>query len=355
MPDFMVSSHELHSRTQPVVFLAAIGIALIMVYPFITPIVLAAITTYIFDPIIKKLERYKHLYQITLVLIIIFTGLALFASIFYISRNAGQIMEDISGFGEKINVFISAFSSTISNAGFAKYFNLSPDAGELTGKLTSYVINITSDIVTSIPIMLLNIVIYLYASYYFMHNSDKILKSIKAYISTMPDEDGQFASSIMRGLKKGFDVLILSYITMSIIVSAISFIGYSVFGVPHAFLLSILTGIFSFLPIFGVWMIYVPAAVYMYYTGNVFAAGGILAFGVIILTFLIPMILQPYLGSQQSNVHPLTIFIGFFAGPVIFGAKGMLLGPIILVIVETIIFEYIELRTSELDEIVPPG
>lgn len=222
MPDFMVSSDKLHSTTQPVVFLAAIGIAVIMIYPFITPIVLAAITTYIFHPIMKRLEEHKRLYRIALVLITILTGLALFTSIIYVSRNAGQVMEDISGLGEKINAFISAFSATISNVGFVKYINLSPDAGELTGKLTSYAINIISDIVTSLPIMLLNIVIYLYASYYFLHNSDKIIKSVKAYISTLTDEDGQFASSIMRGLKKGFDVLILSYITMSIIITAIS-------------------------------------------------------------------------------------------------------------------------------------
>ena len=336
----------MNNRAQPVIFLIAIGIAVIMIYPFITPIVIAAITTYIFDPIIKRLEEYKRIYHITLIIIIILTGLALLSSFFYISRNAGQILEDISGLGEKINLIISTFSVMISNVGFGKYVNLSLDAGDLTGKLTSYAINTISDIVTSVPIMILNIVIYLYSSYYFMRNRDKIIKSVKAYISTLSDEDGRFASSIMIGLKKSFDVLILSYITMSIIISVISFIGYYIFGVPHAILLAILTGIFSLLPIFGVWMIYVPAAAYMYFTGNIFAAGGIFAFGIIVLTFLVPMILQPYLGSQKCNVHPLTIFIGFFSGPVIFGAKGIFLGPIILIIAETIILQYIELRTS---------
>lgn len=336
----------MNDRTQPVVFLIAIGIALVMIYPFITPIVIAAITTYMFGPIINRLEEHRRIYNITLILIIIFTGLALLSSIFYISRNAEEVLEDILGLGEKINVIISTFSAIISNIGFGKYVNLSPNAGDLTGKLTSYAVNIISDIVKSVPIMILNIVIYLGASYYFMRNRHKIIKSVNAYISTLPDEDGQFASSIMRGLKKGFDILIISYITMSIIISAISFIGYSIFGVPHALLLAILTGIFGFLPIFGAWMIYMPVAAYMYITGNIFAAGGIFVFGIVILNFLIPMILQPYLGSQKSNVHPLTIFIGFFSGPIIFGAKGIFLGPIILVIAETIIFEYIELRTS---------
>jgi len=88
----------------------------------------------------------------------------------------------------------------------------------------------------------------------------------------------------------------------------------------------------------------VPAAEYMYYSGNTFSAFGVLAFGVVILTIFLPMVLQPYLGSKQSDVNPLTIFIGFFSGPIIFGAKGMLLGPIILVVVHTIIQEYMAFR-----------
>jgi predicted PurR-regulated permease PerM len=148
----------------------------------------------------------------------------------------------------------------------------------------------------------------------------------------------------MKGLKKSFDVLVMSYVTMSFIVFVLSLIGYSIFGVPYALILAVLTGLFSFLPVFGTWMVYGPAAAYMYYSGNIFSAVGVLAFGVVVLTIFIPMILQPYFGSKQSDVNPLTIFIGFFSGPIIFGAKGMLLGPIVLVVVHTIIHEYMTFR-----------
>jgi predicted PurR-regulated permease PerM len=56
--------------------------------------------------------------------------------------------------------------------------------------------------------------------------------------------------------------------------------------------------------------------------------------------------LQPYFGSRQADVNQLTLLIGFFSGPIIFGAKGLLLGPIIFVVVQTIIHEYITFRTD---------
>ncbi|MBU4245826.1 MAG: AI-2E family transporter, partial [Nanoarchaeota archaeon] len=162
---------------------------------------------------------------------------------------------------------------------------------------------------------------------------------------TLSSEDEHFISSIMRGLKRSFDVLFLSYITMSIIMAVVSFIGYSIFGVPHAFILALLTGLFGFLPILGVWMVYVPIAAYMYYyLGNSLAAAGVLIFGISMLTIFVPIILQPYLGAKKSGVSALTILLGFFSGPLIFGAKGLLLGPILFVMIETLIVEYMRYR-----------
>jgi len=340
----MVLSSRFHSRSHPAIFLAAIGVAAIMIYPFITPLILAAITTYIFRPMIKKSESHKHFTQVMVGILTILVGIPLVLLISYLTTNMGRIFEDIIGLSDNITFIVSAFSHSISGIGLGTYTYLPMSAQEITSKLAQIAINLVSGFVSTIPILLLDIVIYLYATYYFMRHGLEIINSVKDYASTLPKEDEKFISSIIRGLQKSFDVLILSYVIMSLIISAISFIGYYIFGVPYAFLLAILTGLFGFLPVFGTWMVYVPAAAYMYYIGNTFAAGGLIVFGVLILTVFIPMFLQPYFGSKQSDVNPLAIFIGFFSGPIIFGAKGMLIGPIIFVVVQTIIHEYIIFR-----------
>jgi len=56
---------------------------------------------------------------------------------------------------------------------------------------------------------------------------------------------------------------------------------------------------------------------------------------------------------EEIGVSALTILLGFFSGPVIFGAKGLLLGPILLVITETIIVEYMRYRISGHENFVP--
>jgi predicted PurR-regulated permease PerM len=340
----MSLSSKLHSRSHPAIFLVAIGIAIVMISPFITPLILAAITTYILRPIVKRIESYKLLSHVVLGILTFLIALPIALAFSYLSTNAGGIFVDIAGLGDKITTISSSFSDYISEAGFGTYINLPLEASEITASLTSIGMGIASDLIKSIPMLLLDIVIYLYATYYFMSYGHKVVDSVRSYASTLQKEDEQFISSIMKGLKKSFDVLVMSYVTMSFIVFVLSLIGYSIFGVPYALILAVLTGLFGFLPVFGTWMVYVPAAAYMYYSGNTFSAVGVLAFGVVVLTIFLPMVLQPYLGSKQSDVNPLTIFIGFFSGPIILGAKGMLLGPIILVVVHTIIHEYMAFR-----------
>jgi predicted PurR-regulated permease PerM len=345
MPESKKLPHD--PRSHPLIFLAAVVVAGILIYPFITPLILSVITAYVFNPIVKRLEVHTRSYHLALGIIVIIIGLPIIFAVSYLSSNAALFLQDIAGFGDKLNAVISAVSDAIAGIGFGTYAGYFLSAQDITSKITAFTINLVLDFVKSIPFFLLSFVIYLYATYHFMRNGHKIIDFIKTYASTLPSEDEHFLSSILRGLKRSFDVLFLSYITMSLIITAVSFVGYFVLGVPHAFLLAIITGLFGFLPIVGVWMVYVPVAAYMYYIGNVFAAAGIMVFGVVVLTIFIPFILQPYLGAKKSGVSALTILLGFFSGPVIFGAKGLLLGPILFVITETIIVEYMRYRVSE--------
>jgi len=343
----MSGSRKSIGRSHPAVFLAAVAVAGIIIYPFITPLILSVITAYVFRPVVKRLEVHMRSYHLALGILVVLIGLPVIFVVWYISANAAQFFGDIAGLGDEIKAVISIISDTIAGMGLGTYAQYFLGAQDITERITSYAVSIASDFVRSIPILLLDIVIYLYATYYFMRDGHKIVEFIKSYASTLPAEDEHFLSSILSGLKRSFDVLFLSYITMSVIIGVASFAIYYIFGAPYALLLAILTGLFGFLPILGTWMVYIPVAAYMYYIGNTFAAVGILIFGVVILTLFIPFVLQPYLGAKKAEVSPITILLGFFSGPIIFGVKGLLLGPIIFVVAETVIVEYMRYRISE--------
>src|SRR5659263_383450 len=110
----MFLTSKLHSRSHPIIFLVAIGIAIVMISPFITPLILAAITTYILRPIIKRIESYTLLSHIAIGILMFIIALPIVFAFSYLSINAGEIFGDIAGLGDKMTAIISSFSDYIS-------------------------------------------------------------------------------------------------------------------------------------------------------------------------------------------------------------------------------------------------
>jgi len=75
----------------------------------------------------------------------------------------------------------------------------------------------------------------------------------------------------------------------------------------------------------------------------------ILVFGTIVLNILPEIFLRPFVGSRQMNEHPLIIFTGFIAGPLTLGIKGLVLGPVLLILSKEFLLNYSAL-VSDVDE-----
>jgi len=117
-----------------------------MISPFITPLILAAITTYILRPIVKKIESYKVLSHIALGILTFIIALPIAFAFSYVSTNAGGIFGEIAGLSDKITDIISSFSDYISEAGVGTYINLPVGGSEVTASLTSFGLGLASDL-----------------------------------------------------------------------------------------------------------------------------------------------------------------------------------------------------------------
>jgi len=330
--------------SHPTIFLALVFAGLFLLYPFVSAILLAAITAYTFRPLVKRLETHTRSYHLALAIIAILIGAPFIIFSAYLAGNVAGLINAVSAFGQNAGAVMSAVLERLAQTPFGPYISGYLNAQNISNLLTQYAVSIVSAFVHDLPTVFLDIIIYAAATYYFLRDGPRIVDMAKQYANTLPHDEELLMLSIVTGLKRSFDMLFVSYIVVSVITSIVSFVGYSIFGVPHAAPLALLTGIFGFLPVFGTWMIYGPIAAYMYYAGNVSAAIGVLVFGVAVLNIFIPLVLQPYLGAKKSGVSPLTVLLGFFAGPAVFGAKGLILGPVLLVVIQTAIREYVAFK-----------
>ncbi len=69
-----------------------------------------------------------------------------------------------------------------------------------------------------------------------------------------------------------------------------------------------------------------------------------IVFGIIFLTLIPDLYIRPKLVARGSEIHPLLFIIGFFGGELIFGLKGVIIGPLILGLAQGIVTLYVKKR-----------
>jgi predicted PurR-regulated permease PerM len=109
---------------------------------------------------------------------------------------------------------------------------------------------------------------------------------------------------------------------------AILTITFLIFNIRGAFLWGALAAIFSFLPVLGAPLIWVPAAIVQLLLKNYIAGLAILAVGIFIS--LIDNFLRPIIQQRVGEIHPFLSLIGIIIGISLFGLIGIVIGPLLL-------------------------
>ena len=116
---------------------------------------------------------------------------------------------------------------------------------------------------------------------------------------------------------------------IAILQGAIAWIGYSIFGVPNAFLAAMATGLCSMIPIVGTMIVWVPLGIYFMVLGLWGKAIGLLLFCAVFVSMsdnLFRFILQ----KKMADTHPLITLFGVVAGIPLFGFMGIIFGPLLV-------------------------
>jgi predicted PurR-regulated permease PerM len=112
-------------------------------------------------------------------------------------------------------------------------------------------------------------------------------------------------------------------------VGVLSYVAYLIIGVPNAFLLALLTGIFEFIPLVGPW-IGGGAATLVALTDDP-TKGLYTAIASLIIQQIEANVITPWAMSQQAEVHPLVTLFSLILFGSLFGFLGVLLAlPLVM-------------------------
>ncbi len=192
---------------------------------------------------------------------------------------------------------------------------------------------------------LLNLFVMLYAMFFFLRDGRRILEKILYYTPLNSEDEGLLLerfTSVTRATIKGTLVI-------GLIQGALAGLGFWVAGIDGAAFWGTIMVVLSVVPGIGAALVWVPAVIYLYITGQTLTATLLLAWCAAVVG-TIDNVLRPMLVGKDAEMPDLLILVGTLGGLFLFGPIGFIIGPIVCGLFLTVW----EIYGTTFKDILPP-
>jgi predicted PurR-regulated permease PerM len=111
-------------------------------------------------------------------------------------------------------------------------------------------------------------------------------------------------------------------------------------GIEAPVFWGVVMGFCCLLPL-GAWVVWLPAAIYLWANGFVIRAIILVALGLGIVS-AVDNVLRPMLLSERTSLNGLLIFVALLGGLGAFGALGLVLGPLLVAVLLALLTSYVD-------------
>jgi predicted PurR-regulated permease PerM len=107
-------------------------------------------------------------------------------------------------------------------------------------------------------------------------------------------------------------------------------------GLPAPLLWGLVMGLLAVVPVLGAFIIWIPAALFLFATGSEGKALVLALWGTIVVGG-IDNVLYPLLVGNSLKMHTIIAFVSIVGGMIFFGAAGLILGPIVFTVTRVLL------------------
>lgn len=191
----------------------------------------------------------------------------------------------------------------------------------------------------------LNFFILVYALYFFLMSGREIGRSAVTLLPmTVEGREllAERALSTIRATVKGSFLIAL-------VQGSLTGIGLFVAGVPGSIFWAAVAALLSIIPMVGPPLIWIPASIWLFATGNPIAAVALAVWGAVFVGTS-DNILRPILVGKDAKMSDLMVLISTLGGLTLFGAVGIIIGPVIAALFTSVWYLFRETYSGLLDD-----
>jgi len=159
---------------------------------------------------------------------------------------------------------------------------------------------------------------------------------IEAFIQVSP-MDRRHEEELIAQFDRTSRAVVVASLAAAIAQGLLAGIGFYFAGVQSIFLLTMLTMLLAMVPFLGAASIWVPVVLYVGFLDNQPWTAFFLFLYSAFIVSTIDNVIKPYILHGQSNLHPLLALLSVIGGVTALGPIGIMLGPMLVVFLQTIL------------------
>lgn len=161
--------------------------------------------------------------------------------------------------------------------------------------------------------------------FYFLIDGSRAVRFLKRVSPLADDEDEE----LMKDFVSMSRAVIKGSLVIAIVQGVLGGIGFMVAGLPSPAIWGTVMGIFSLIPFVGTGIVWFPAGLWLLFSGDTWQGVFLLLYGMSIVS-TVDNVLRPKLVGRDTQIPPLLVFFSTIGGLSLFGIAGFLIGPIIV-------------------------
>lgn len=328
----------------PMVLLYFLGLLLLatfllgrLLWPFVAILILSYLLTTIFAPVYaffnKKFSpQFASLATCALIVVLIFVPMVFFVgtlsseayALFQLTKGTNLalkftefveqnvILAKLKGVleGYGIQVELKAFSAEISNLGRASALFVYNQASAWAANILNFIFDF---------LMMILII-------FFLLIDQEQLKIYLQRLSPLPDHHDRLLISKFEEISRA---ILIGNGVCGLIQGVLGGVVFAFMGISSPVLWGAVMAILAFLPIVGIGLVLLPAALILLLKGKI-GAGILMAIFYVFLSFSIEYIVKPQMVGERVKMHTLLVFLSILGGLKVFGFLGIIYGPLIV-------------------------
>ncbi|WP_041823252.1 sporulation integral membrane protein YtvI [Alkalihalophilus pseudofirmus] len=309
------------------------------VLPLALPLVFAWLSAVLLSPIVRLLEKRRIKHDVAVV--IIFTSFLTFISligVLVITKIFMHINEFVQNAPTYLNHVTNAW--VVIQYDFERKFeDLPPD---FVNEINFHVINTlestrihlsnidfiggVSNFIVGIPSYLVSFLVYLIALFLFLLDLPTLKSKFYSFLTADTSNKLTYMLSRLRKVLIGF---FKAQFIVSIPIFILSYIGLLFIYPDIALIMALVIWFIDLVPLIGSIIILGPWAFYQFIIGDTELAIKLTILAVVLL--VIRRTVEPKIMGNQIGLSPLATLIALYLGLVLFGAIGLILGPLLVI------------------------